>query len=143
MRTAHLKEKLAKLASELQRLKAIEQEMLASPDQQISLTDPDSRSMATSGRGSGVVGYEHDRNRTRLTLQRDDNWRGLREDHVGAQPDQFFREHSHLIRAGGKRKAVVNTDVAALRPSAFFKTARALGITVPPTLLARADEVIE
>jgi hypothetical protein len=27
------------------------------PDQQISLTDPDSRSMATSGRGSGVVGY--------------------------------------------------------------------------------------
>jgi len=31
--------------------------MKASPDQQISLTDPDSRSMATSGRGSGVVGY--------------------------------------------------------------------------------------
>jgi hypothetical protein len=30
---------------------------LASPDHQISLTDPDSRSMATSGRGSGVVGY--------------------------------------------------------------------------------------
>jgi hypothetical protein len=57
VRTGHLKEKLAKLASELQRLKAIEKEMLASPDQQISLTDPDSRSMATSGRGSGVVGY--------------------------------------------------------------------------------------
>jgi transposase len=56
-RTAHLKEKLAKLASELQRLKTIEKEMLASPDQQISLTDSDSRSMATSGRGSGVVGY--------------------------------------------------------------------------------------
>jgi transposase len=56
-KTAHLKEKLAKLASEVQRLRAIEQEMLASPDQQISLTDPDSRSMATSGRGSGVVGY--------------------------------------------------------------------------------------
>jgi transposase len=56
-KTAHLKEKLAKLASELQRLKAIETAMLASPDQQISLTDPDSRSMATSGRGSGVVGY--------------------------------------------------------------------------------------
>src|SRR5271163_4058627 len=29
----------------------------ATPDQQISLTDPDARSMATSGRGSGVVGY--------------------------------------------------------------------------------------
>jgi transposase len=48
-KTAHLKEKLAKLASELQRLKAIEKAMLASPDQQISLTDPDSRSMATAG----------------------------------------------------------------------------------------------
>ena len=56
-KTVHLKEKLAKLASELQRLKGLEKEMLASPDQQISLTDPDSRSMATSGRGSGVVGY--------------------------------------------------------------------------------------
>ena len=56
-KTAHLKEKLAKLESEMQRLAALEKQMLASPDQQISLTDPDSRSMATSGRGSGVVGY--------------------------------------------------------------------------------------
>jgi hypothetical protein len=39
------------------KLAAYEKRMLASPDQQISLTDPDSRSMATSGRGSGVVGY--------------------------------------------------------------------------------------
>ena len=57
VKTAHLKDKLAKLASEMERLKAIERAMLASSDQQISLTDPDSRSMATSGRGSGVVGY--------------------------------------------------------------------------------------
>ena len=56
-KTAHLKEKIAKLESEMQRLSAMEKQMLASPDQQISLTDPDSRSMATSGRGSGVVGY--------------------------------------------------------------------------------------
>ncbi len=40
------------------KLAAYEKHMLATPDQQqISLTDPDSRSMATSGRGSGVVGY--------------------------------------------------------------------------------------
>src|ERR687887_2775026 len=56
-KTAHLKEKLVKLESEMQRLAAMEKLMLASPDQQISLTDPDSRSMATSGRGSGAVGY--------------------------------------------------------------------------------------
>ena len=56
-KTTHLKEKLTKLKSEMHKLEAYEEAMLASPDQQISLTDPDSRSMATSGRGSGVVGY--------------------------------------------------------------------------------------
>jgi hypothetical protein len=39
------------------KLAAYEKRMLAATDQRISLTDPDSRSMATSGRGSGVVGY--------------------------------------------------------------------------------------
>jgi transposase len=57
LKKTHLKEKLEKLKSEMQKLEAIEQQVLASPDKQISLTDPDSRSMATSGRGSGVVGY--------------------------------------------------------------------------------------
>src|SRR5215831_15762398 len=37
-------------------MRGVEKQVLASPDQQISLTDPDSRSMATSGRGTGVVG---------------------------------------------------------------------------------------
>lgn len=55
-KSAHLREKLAKLASGMQRLKAYEEQMLAYPEQQISLTNPDCRSMATSGRGSGVVG---------------------------------------------------------------------------------------
>ncbi len=57
LRTTRLKEKIAKLKDEMERLKALEAERRASPDQQISLTDPDARSMATSGRGSGVVGY--------------------------------------------------------------------------------------
>jgi transposase len=57
LKTARLKEKLVKLESEMQRLAAYEALMRASPDQQISLTDPDSRFMATSGRGSGLVGY--------------------------------------------------------------------------------------
>ena len=57
LKTERLKEKLAKLEEEMAKLAAIEKQMLASPDQQVSLTDPDSRSMATSGRGSGVVGY--------------------------------------------------------------------------------------
>jgi len=56
-RTERLEEKLAKLREEMAKLATIEAQMLAAPDQQVSLTDPDARSMATSGRGSGVVGY--------------------------------------------------------------------------------------
>ena len=57
IKAIHLKEKMAKLESEMGKLSAHEHAMLMSADKQISLTDPDSRSMATSGRGSGVVGY--------------------------------------------------------------------------------------
>jgi Transposase DDE domain/Transposase domain (DUF772) len=56
-KVTRLTEKLTKLKQEMGKLAVYENQMLASPDQQISLTDPDSRSMATSGRGSGVVGY--------------------------------------------------------------------------------------
>jgi transposase len=57
MKIDRLNEKIEKLRQEMQRLEALEARRLAVPDQQISLTDLDSRSMATSGRGSGVVGY--------------------------------------------------------------------------------------
>src|SRR6476659_6096080 len=56
-KTNRLKEKIETLKEETQRLEILKVQMLATPDQQISLTDPDPRSMATSGRGSGVVGY--------------------------------------------------------------------------------------
>ena len=56
-KVTRLTEKLTKLKEEMGKLAVDEKQVLASPDQQISLTDPDSRSMATSGRGSGVVGY--------------------------------------------------------------------------------------
>jgi len=57
MRTTRLKEKIERLKQEMRRLEELEVRRLAAPDQQISLTDPDARSMATSGRGSGMVGY--------------------------------------------------------------------------------------
>ena len=55
--TVRLNDKIATLKEEMQRLRKLEVAMLQAPDQQISLTDPDARSMATSGRGSGMVGY--------------------------------------------------------------------------------------
>jgi len=56
-RKARLSEKIKGLKEQMEKLKALEAEMLATEDKQLSLTDPDARSMMTSGRGTGMVGY--------------------------------------------------------------------------------------
>jgi transposase len=56
-KVTRLKDKIAKLKQEITRLNAIDAEMMKSADRQISLTDPDARSMATSGKDTGIVGY--------------------------------------------------------------------------------------
>jgi hypothetical protein len=56
-KTSKLKDKIAALKQRMEQLKEIEVLVQASPDKQISLTDPDARSMTTSGKGTGVVGY--------------------------------------------------------------------------------------
>jgi len=55
LKKGHLREKIAALKEQMQRLKAIEAQMHAAPDQQVSLTDPDARSMKS--RDGGIVGY--------------------------------------------------------------------------------------
>ena len=50
-----LQNKISKLREEMARLKKLEVRMLEAPDQQLSLTDPDARSMKS--RGTGLVGY--------------------------------------------------------------------------------------
>ncbi len=50
-----LEDKIAALKQEMTRLKKLEVQMLAAPQQQISLTDPDARSMKS--RDGGIVGY--------------------------------------------------------------------------------------
>ena len=54
---SRLKEKVSRIKTHLKRLKQYGEQMQAAPDKQLSLTDPDARSMATSGRGTGMVGY--------------------------------------------------------------------------------------
>ena len=56
-RTVRLTEKIEGLRRQMLSLKAMGERVEASPDKQVSLTDPDARSMATSGKGTGVVGY--------------------------------------------------------------------------------------
>ncbi|MNO41902.1 Transposase DDE domain protein [compost metagenome] len=52
---ASLEEKVAKLKAQMKELQGIESQLNKSPDKQVSLTDPDARSMMT--RGNGIVGY--------------------------------------------------------------------------------------
>jgi transposase len=56
-KSVRLKEKIAGLRQQMQALKVMQQTVRDAPDQQVSLTDPDARSMATSGKGTATVGY--------------------------------------------------------------------------------------
>jgi transposase len=109
-KTERLKEKLAKLKEEVAKLAAIEKRMLATPDQQISLTDPDSRSMATSGRGSGVVGYN-----VQIAV---DTEHHLIVTHAVTNTGS---DRAQLARVGKEAKAVLQTDkLAAVADRGYF-----------------------
>jgi transposase len=57
IKTVRLREKIAGLREQMRAFQALEVQVHATPDQQISLTDPDARAMATNGKGTGMVGY--------------------------------------------------------------------------------------
>jgi transposase len=56
-KTVRLKEKVEGLRGQMQSLKEMGRQVEAAPDKQVPLTDPDARSMAISGKGTGIVGY--------------------------------------------------------------------------------------
>jgi len=137
-KTKHLEEKLAKLDGEMKRLEAYEEKMLASPDQQISLTDPDSRSMATSGRGSGVVGYN-----VQVAVETDNHLIITHEVTTSGS------DRAQLARVGKAAKAVMQADtLEAVADRGYFNSPEILqcheaGITVtlpkPMTSGAKAE----
>ncbi len=57
LRTARLTTRLGELRRQMRELEAMEEAVAATPDRQISLTDPDARAMASAGKGTGLVGY--------------------------------------------------------------------------------------
>ena len=124
-KTERLKEKLAKLKEEMAKLASIEALMLASPDQQVSLTDPDSRSMATSGRGSGVVGYN-------VQVAVDTEHHLI----VAHEVTNSGSDRSQLANMAKQAKAVLQTeDLAAVADRGYFNSPEILdcaeaGITV-------------
>jgi transposase len=124
-KTERLKEKLAKLKEEMAKLATVEALMLASPDQQVSLTDPDSRSMATSGRGSGVVGYN-------VQIAVDTEHHLI----VAHEVTNSGSDRSQLANVAKQAKAVLRTEeLAAVADRGYFNSPEILdcaeaGITV-------------
>jgi transposase len=56
-RVSRLQEKVAKIKEQMRKLSDVGRQLQSTKERQISLTDPDTRSMATSRLGSAVVGY--------------------------------------------------------------------------------------
>ena len=56
-RAAHLKDKLSALREQMRRMDEMKERVKAEPDEQLSLTDPDARSMKSQAKGTGLVGY--------------------------------------------------------------------------------------
>ncbi|XHO05522.1 hypothetical protein ACEQUB_02425 [Ralstonia syzygii] len=56
-KTTRLRDKIVQLREQMRSLDQVREQLKTQPDGQLSMTDPDARSMATSGRGSGMVGY--------------------------------------------------------------------------------------
>ena len=86
-KSGRLKDKIAQLREQMAAIRALAPVVEAAPDQQLSLIDPDARSMATSGNGTGVVGYNSRRPSTRQ-----------------ASPDRGARGHQCRQRPGPARE---------------------------------------
>lgn len=56
-KTDRLQEKIGKLREQMRQLDGMKEQLKNVPDGQISLTDPDARSMSSQAKGSGLVGY--------------------------------------------------------------------------------------
>ncbi len=56
-KTTRLQDKITMLRKQMQALDEVKEQLKEQPDEQLSTTDPDARSIATSGRGSGMVAY--------------------------------------------------------------------------------------
>jgi transposase len=56
-KTERLREKISTLREQMRRMDTIREELKKQPDEQISLTDPDARSMVSQAKGTGLVGY--------------------------------------------------------------------------------------
>jgi transposase len=110
-KASRLKDKIAALREQMAMFKNLEPVLHAGPDEQISLTDPDARSMATSGRGAGVVGYN-----VQIAVDA--------EHHliVAHEVTNVGHDRGQLSNMSGKAKAAMGVDALdAIADRGYFK----------------------
>ncbi len=138
-KVTRLNEKLTKLKEEMGQLAVYEKQMRASPDQQISLTDPDSRSMATSGRGSGVVGYN-------VQVAVDTEHHLI----VAHEVTNSGSDRAQLANMANQAKAVLQTEtLEAVADRGYFSSSEILAcheaditVTLPKPMTSRAFHIL-
>ncbi len=147
-----LKEKVEALHREIESLNVIEAEMLANEDRQISLTDPDARSMATSGRDTGVVGCN-----VQAAVDTEHHLTVTHEvTNVGTDRSQLSRmgKQAKTVPGANKLEAIAdrgyyngeeivaceNDGVTVLIPRVLTSTARAQGRFAKPDFVYLPDE---
>ena len=122
----------------MQDLKAMEQRLRESPDGQVSLTDPDARSMATSGRGTGMVGYN-------VQTAVDDTYHLI----VAHEVTNVGNDRSQLTNMAGQARAATGIEnLTVVADRGYFKSEEILqcdeaGITafVPKPLTSAAMQM--
>ena len=112
-RVSSLKEKLDAAKTHIQALQTMGQQLEQTPDRQISLTDPDARSMATSGRGTGIVGYN-------VQIAVDTQHHLIVAHEVTNVGHDKTALHSMAVQA---REAVGEDDLIAIADRGYFKGA--------------------
>jgi len=137
-KVGRLKDKIARLREQMRDFQALEKEVHAAPDKQISLTDPDARAMATNGKGTGLVGYN-----VQVAVDA--------EHHliVAHEVTNVGHDRGQLANMAGQTKAAMGTDsLEVLADRGYFDgeeilACEALGVTPilpkPLTSGAKAD----
>jgi len=108
-RTERLRDKIAALKKQMKELKQVEVQLNKTPDKQISLTDPDARSMKT--RGTGIVGYN-------VQTAVDAKHHLI----VAHEVTNVGLDHEHLSSMAKQARAAIGTDeITVVADRGYFK----------------------
>ncbi len=135
-KAVRLKDRIATLKQEMRRLEGLQKQMKASADGQISLTDPDARSMASQGKGTGIVGYN-----VQAAVDAEHHLIVTHEvTNIGTDRDQLYK------MAEKAREAMGTEELTAVADRGYFKSEEILACheacivpIVPKSLTSTAE----